>query len=173
MEQYKRYLTSLDPLGRSVLTHDTSLTCRPLANGTVARAYALASIPANIASNTDLSSYISADHAQNEASHAGLETALPNGVVMTYFELGPGAETVFHRTLSVDFTILIEGGLEMELDSGEKVQLKPGDSVVQRATMHKWKNLSDENPVRLIGILCACQPVEVGGKMLREEWIGP
>ena len=126
MDQYKRYLTSIDTSGKSIITPDTSLYLRPLANGTVARAYALSSIPANITNDTDLRAFRSIDTAQNEASHAGLDTALPNGVVMTYFELGPGAETVLHRTLSVDFSILIEGKLEMILDGGERVQLTVG-----------------------------------------------
>lgn len=128
MDQYKRYLTTLDASGRSVLVQDTALAFRPLANGTVARAYALASVPASIANNVDLESFLSPDSNQNEASHAGLATSLPNGVIMTYFEIGPGAETVLHRTVSVDFSMLIEGQLEMELDSGQKVHLKPGVS---------------------------------------------
>ena len=135
MDQYKRYLTGLDVSGKSVLVQDTALACRPLANGTVARAYALASVPASIASDVDLESFLSPDSNQYEASHAGQATSLPDGVVMTYFELGPGAETVLHRTVSVDFTILIEGQLEMELDSGQKVQMKPGVSVTIISTI--------------------------------------
>ena len=37
--------------------------------------------------------------------------------------------------------------------------------------MHKWRNLSKDKPVRLIGILCACKPVNVGGRLMQEEWV--
>jgi hypothetical protein len=94
----------------------------------VARAYALASIPTRIANDADLAAYLDPSGEDHEASYAGRATTLPNGVVMSYLELGAGAETTFHRTVSVDFTILIEGQLEMELDSGQKIQMKPGVS---------------------------------------------
>ena len=35
-----------------------------------------------------------------------------------------------HRTVSIDFSICIMGGIDHELDSGEKVCLRLGDYIV-------------------------------------------
>ena len=47
-----------------------------------------------------------------------------------------------HQTPTIDFAIVISGEIWLELDEGE-VHLKPGDCVVQRGTMHAWRNRSD------------------------------
>ncbi len=47
-----------------------------------------------------------------------------------------------HQTPTIDFGVVVSGEIWLELDDGE-VHLKPGDSVVQRGTMHAWRNLSD------------------------------
>lgn len=59
----------------------------------------------NLANNVDLGSILSPANDQTDVSHLGRDTTLPKGIVMTYFELGPGAETVLHKTVSLDFTI--------------------------------------------------------------------
>ncbi|PWY90703.1 hypothetical protein BO70DRAFT_367957 [Aspergillus heteromorphus CBS 117.55] len=45
-----------------------------------------------------------------------------------------------HRTLSLDYGVVIEGEVELLLDSGERRRLGRGDVVVQRGTMHAWRN---------------------------------
>ena len=45
----------------------------------------------------------------------------------------------FHRTATLDFIVLLEGKLTLELDEGS-VDVKPGDVVVQRDTRHAWRN---------------------------------
>jgi mannose-6-phosphate isomerase-like protein (cupin superfamily) len=52
----------------------------------------------------------------------------------------PGAPPGFHFTASVDFLVVIEGELWLELADGVEVHLKPGDSVVQNGTAHAWRN---------------------------------
>jgi hypothetical protein len=54
------------------------------------------------------------------------------------FPLGPG---VMHRTLSIDFGILLEGEVELDLGEGVKTLLKKHDVVVQRGTVHAWHNV--------------------------------
>ena len=49
-----------------------------------------------------------------------------------------------HRTPTIDIIVLISGAMELVLDSGEAVALLPGDSVVQRGTMHGWRNTGTE-----------------------------
>jgi quercetin dioxygenase-like cupin family protein len=44
-----------------------------------------------------------------------------------------------HRTASLDFDIVLQGVVGLELD-GEEVVLNPGDIVVQNGTRHRWHN---------------------------------
>ena len=48
-----------------------------------------------------------------------------------------------HRTESVDYVILLDGEIHLELDDQEEVLLKPHDVVVQIGTRHAWRNKSD------------------------------
>jgi quercetin dioxygenase-like cupin family protein len=56
------------------------------------------------------------------------------------------------------------------LDSGEKRLLKRGDLFVQRGTMHKWKNLSDSQPVRLVAVQLESKEIQVEGKGALKEY---
>jgi quercetin dioxygenase-like cupin family protein len=67
------------------------------------------------------------------------------------FEPNPEQEEGFwHRTQTVDYIVLLEGEMELSLDGGEKRVIKRGEVVVQRAVMHKWKNLSRTEEARFL-----------------------
>jgi uncharacterized cupin superfamily protein len=57
----------------------------------------------------------------------------------------------FHTTQTIDYVMVLEGEIALELDDGE-VQLKPGDCVVQRGTRHAWRNRSD-GPVKMMAVM--------------------
>ena len=58
----------------------------------------------------------------------------------------------FHKTESIDYVYVLDGGdITLELEAGE-VLLHPGDCVVQRATTHAWHNHND-GPVRLLVVM--------------------
>jgi hypothetical protein len=59
---------------------------------------------------------------------------------------------VWHRTLTLDYNILLAGELVLMVDSGE-VALHPGDVVVQRNTSHAWRNNSTSQPVQWVAVL--------------------
>ncbi|KAH8166879.1 hypothetical protein CIB48_g1394 [Xylaria polymorpha] len=54
-----------------------------------------------------------------------------------YIDTPPGGDSPMHRTISLDFVVLVEGEVQLTLDSGEVRDLKPGDIIIQRGTMHK------------------------------------
>ena len=54
-----------------------------------------------------------------------------------------------HTTDTIDFEYVISGEVWLELDNGEEVQLKAGDTVVQNGTRHAWRNKSSE-PCRMV-----------------------
>lgn len=87
------------------------------------------------------------------------------GSVFRVTEWAPGHARFTHRTETVDYAILLSGELDMELDDGEVVHLKPGDIVVQRGTIHTWVNRGSVPAVTAF-ILIDAKPVEAGGKVL-------
>ncbi|TRX91637.1 hypothetical protein FHL15_007419 [Xylaria flabelliformis] len=78
-----------------------------------------------------------------------------NGTVVRMIDFGPGVESPLHRAISVDYGIVLEGEFELTLDSGETRIMRQGDISVQRATAHKWKNITGNGsmPGRMVYIL--------------------
>ncbi|KAK4466367.1 hypothetical protein QBC42DRAFT_83246 [Cladorrhinum samala] len=74
-----------------------------------------------------------------------------------------------HRTQSLDYGIVIEGNIDMILDSGERYKMKRGDVVVQRATQHQWVNTSETEWARTMFVLQDCKPLVVGGEVMGED----
>lgn len=65
-----------------------------------------------------------------------------------------------HTTDSVDYGILMEGEISLELDDGKTVALKPGDVVVQNGTRHAWRN-SGAEPATLMFVLIGANRSDV------------
>ncbi|KAL3473120.1 hypothetical protein BJX99DRAFT_234269 [Aspergillus californicus] len=93
---------------------------------------------------------------------------VPNGSVARLIDFAPGVESPIHRALSIDYGVVIEGKFELSLDSGEKRIMLPGDTSVNRGCMHKWKNLDEEKPGRMLFILLDVKPVQVNGESITE-----
>ncbi|KIW32028.1 uncharacterized protein PV07_03607 [Cladophialophora immunda] len=92
-----------------------------------------------------------------------------NGTVCRVVDFAPGYECIMHRTQSLDYGIVLEGTIEMVLDSGERKLMQRGDVAVQRATMHAWKNTSETEWGRMIFVLQDCKSLEIGGKAMKED----
>jgi mannose-6-phosphate isomerase-like protein (cupin superfamily) len=45
-----------------------------------------------------------------------------------------------HRTATIDYDLVLEGTIGLELDDSVEVTLRPGDVVVQNGTRHRWHN---------------------------------
>jgi mannose-6-phosphate isomerase-like protein (cupin superfamily) len=69
----------------------------------------------------------------------------PNTVVEGVREDG------WHTTNTVDYVMILEGDVTLELDDG-KVELHPGDCIVQRATNHRWRN-HGTRPARMVAVM--------------------
>jgi hypothetical protein len=53
-----------------------------------------------------------------------------------------------HTTATIDFEVVLDGEVWLELDDGVEVHLREGDTVVQNGTRHAWRNHGDR-PARL------------------------
>ncbi|KAK5699465.1 hypothetical protein LTR97_005593 [Elasticomyces elasticus] len=91
------------------------------------------------------------------------------GTLMRYVNFAPQNTTVMHRTQSLDYGVVMEGEMIMELDDGNETLLRRGDVAVQRATMHAWKNASKTEWARMLFVLQDCQSLSVEGQRLKED----
>ena len=57
-----------------------------------------------------------------------------------------------HSTDTVDYIIVLDGEVWLELDDGKEVLLRKHDVVIQNGTRHAWRNKSDRG-VTIAGIL--------------------
>jgi hypothetical protein len=55
-----------------------------------------------------------------DGGHRDVGITLPGGTVFRVGEIQPGARSPMHRTNSVDYGIVLECEVDMELDSGEQ-----------------------------------------------------
>jgi quercetin dioxygenase-like cupin family protein len=62
-----------------------------------------------------------------------------------------GAKPGWHRTETLDYNILLGGELVLMVDEGE-TKLFPGDVVIQRNTLHAWRN-DTTSPVYWVAVL--------------------
>lgn len=58
-----------------------------------------------------------------------------------------------HRTNSLDYGIVISGEVELELDNGAVEVCRAGDVIVQRGTIHLWRNVSADTLCRIVFVL--------------------
>ncbi|KAH8174566.1 cupin domain-containing protein [Sarocladium implicatum] len=106
--------------------------------------------------------------AHTKIEEAGTGLVNRGGSVCRIVDFAPGKEPLMHRTKSLDYGVVLEGEMELILDSGETRLLKRGDVAVQRGTMHAWKNASDTQWGRILFVLLDSHPLEVGGEVLKE-----
>jgi quercetin dioxygenase-like cupin family protein len=91
---------------------------------------------------------------------AGIATA---GTVVRAMTIQPGHRSPMHRTQTLDFGVVLEGSIQLELDDGAITSVNAGDVVVQRGTIHAWENVTDR-PCRVLFVLVAAEPLTAGGK---------
>lgn len=94
------------------------------------------------------------------------------GSVLRICSFGPDSKAAppMHRTMSIDYGIVIAGEMECLLDSGEVRHLKVGDILIQRETNHAWRNPSKDKWARMVFILQEATPLKIGGLEMKEEY---
>lgn len=64
-------------------------------------------------------------------------------------------EPGMHRTDSIDYALLLEGEVVLELGDGQKIQLNKHDVVVQHGNKHAWRNVSNKTALILFVLVGA------------------
>jgi uncharacterized cupin superfamily protein len=89
-----------------------------------------------------------------------------NGTRFAVLDFPPGNKAVKDGTETLDYVIVLEGEIEMDMDDST-VKLTAGDILVQRGTNHTWMNRSD-NRCRIAVVLIDAQPLGIGNALARD-----
>lgn len=153
----RRVVTGHDASGKSVVKHDNTFATNLIPSGDAEFALIWTAPDLPVDNN---------DETDGREREAGL--TLQGGSVIRVVDMLPGGESPMHRSNSIDYGIVMSGQLELELDDGAVVALSAGDIVVQRGTIHLWRNPSQERPCRIAFVLTEATAVEIDGRPLPE-----
>ncbi|RAK89809.1 cupin domain protein [Aspergillus costaricaensis CBS 115574] len=138
-----RYITTHDPTTNKAIFSTTLSETMPVqqiqdsANAQFSLAYTTDSFPANLTDEADIPAY--ASYLTNPPG-----ITISTGSVCRIVDMPPHALSPMHRTVSVDYGVVLEGEVELVLDSGETRLLKRGDVAIQRGTNHAWRNVTPD-----------------------------
>jgi quercetin dioxygenase-like cupin family protein len=156
----RRVVTGHNITGEAVFASDNEYETVVIPSGDAAMAtiWTTTSVPADLNDETD-----------GRERDAG--TTLKGGSVIRVVDMLPNASSPMHRTSSIDYGIVISGKIELELDNHVFKTIEQGGIIVQRGTIHKWRNPSNEEICRIIFVLTESKPYEFKGKPL-EDFMG-
>lgn len=164
------YITAHNAEGKAVFSDRIPTERHVIDNGSIILEYIYTchAFPANLSTEADIDRF---DHDRIKGP-APNSTLPPQGFATAIVTLKPDVPLKWHRVMCLDTFYVIEGDMELSLDSGETRTLHAGDSFVQRATMHTGRNVTPNNGVlKLLGSAVPCViPVEAGSHKLEEEW---
>jgi mannose-6-phosphate isomerase-like protein (cupin superfamily) len=61
-----------------------------------------------------------------------------------------------HKTDTIDFVAILSGRLWLEVDDGQEIELRKGDTLIQNGTRHAWHNRASE-PCEMIAATIGAQ----------------
>ena len=150
----RRVVTGHDANGLAIVTSDTFADPREFGGGQ-ARFTLLWSTTCSPADNRD--------DLEGALNQVGLTS--PGGTVLRIVDFAPGSRSPMHRTASIDYGIVLDGEIDLELESGETRKLKAGHVVIQRGTNHAWVSRS-RRWARMAFVLIDAKPLQIGDKRL-------
>jgi quercetin dioxygenase-like cupin family protein len=153
----RRLVTGHDDRGMAIVRSDDEFWTEDIPGGVASFAliWTTATVPAD-----------NNDEADGRSRDAAL--TIHSGSVIRVVDMLPGQTSPMHRTNSIDYGIVISGDLELELDDGSVSRLGPGSIIVQRGTMHLWRNPSNDRPCRVVFVLTQATPYRFNGEPLPE-----
>lgn len=166
LPRVQRFITDHNEEGKAIFSTKVpeALDWQKLPDGAkFALGYATDQFPVTLNNEADLQRY--------EAFQKDLPgITVPGGTVLRLVDMLPGALSPMHRTVSLDYGVVLEGQVELILDSGETRLLNKGDIAIQRGTNHAWRNPSSTKSSRMLYVLQESKPLEIEGKRLGEDY---
>jgi len=165
-------ITAHDSSGKAIVAHDDPANAHPLGPSESHDG------KTTVASFIDLyrtEDFPSSNGVPGEKFHdpsVGKESELMSegGSIFRAVDFPPESVTPFHRTISIDYAIVVRGSVICELDDNNRTTLNPGDVIVQRGTIHAWINESKTEWSRVFYVMLPSKKVEVDGKPLELEF---
>ncbi|KAF9768970.1 hypothetical protein IL306_013671 [Fusarium sp. DS 682] len=160
----QRFITTHDDKGKAVFLNELSPSTpeNPIMDAVFGLAYTTDQFPVQMNGDKDITSY-----KRHLEQAPGL--VINSGTVLRYVDMPPNCTSPMHRTVSLDYGVVLQGEVALVLDSGEERILKQGDIAVQRGTNHAWRNTSSENWVRMLYILQPSHELEINGSKFGED----
>jgi len=169
LPKVQRFITTHNSEGKAVFSEkfkeELPSTLLPDGDASFLLGYTSAGFPVDLNKDADLNVY-------GSYMEKAPGITISNGTVLRYVDMSPGLFSPMHRTVSLDYGVVLEGEVELVLDSGETRLMKRGDVAIQRGTNHAWRNASKTEWARMMYILQPCQPLEVAGQKLGEDYGG-
>ena len=165
----RRVVTGHTPGGKAVVVSDEPVPSTPIGDG--------GSATTLLWGRDDVANF------PDDGSRPTLSRGFPapGGCRVAVMELAPGSlefhefvrdalaqwadpdEAGMHRTATMDYDVVLEGTIGLELDDGVEVTLGPGDVVVQNGTRHRWHNRGD-TVARLLAVTVGARHRIKGGR---------
>ena len=160
-----RYITTHDPsTGKAVFS--TEIADEPPIDKVETmgfmQAYVTKGFPVDLDSEADIKTY-------NTYITNSPGLTVKGGTVCRFVDFSPGMTCAMHRTVSLDYGVVIMGQIEAILDSGETRVIGPSDVCVQRGTMHAWRNTSETEWCRMMFVLQESKELNLGQGKLGED----
>ncbi|KAM3075164.1 hypothetical protein ACMFMG_007384 [Clarireedia jacksonii] len=158
----QRLITTTNAEGKAILEPSISPnpTWQPIGTdmnfflGYATRKFPVSLTPDSSSTGSNLPADL-ATYTKDYTSPPGL--SISTGTVLRFVDFAPNIACPMHKTASLDYGVVLEGSVELELDSGEKKVMQRGD----RATNHAWKNVSGEGKwARMMFVLTAAEKGE-------------
>ena len=153
----RRVVTGHNSEGAAVFASDNEYETIVIPSGDAAMAtiWTTTTVPADLNDETD-----------GRNRDAG--TTLKVGSVIRVVDMLPNAASPMHRTSSIDYGIVISGEIELELDNKVFKTIGQGGIIVQRGTIHKWRNPSSTEICRIVFVLTEAKPYQFNGQALAD-----
>lgn len=166
LRQINRFITDHDREGKAVFSSqiDESLPWDDVgAMAKFALGYTTSRFPVSFNDQKDIKDY---------QGHLKIKPGItvPGGTVLRIVDIPPLSISPMHRTVSLDYGVVLDGEVLLKLDSGETRVLGHGDVAIQRGTNHSWQNISETKWARMLYVLQASEVVNIADKPLSEDY---
>ena len=151
----RRVVTGHDASGKAVVISDNTFDSVPNPKGTALFTLVWTSATSPVDNND-----------ATDGRERNVDLTLPGGSVIRVVDMLPLTTAPMHRTSSLDYGIVISGEIELILDDGVTTLVKQGGIIIQRGTIHGWRNPSDDIPARVAFVLLDATPVTANGAPL-------
>jgi len=145
LPKVQRYVTGHNDKGQAIFSNAFDEDSKMKANDdgiAFALSYTTKGFPVDMTDDQDLKVY-------EKYLNRPPGLVISGGTVLRHVDIPPNTKCTMHRTVSLDYGCVLEGEVQLLLDSGEERVMRRGDVAIQRGTMHQWINQSETEWTRM------------------------